>query len=254
MSDHYKEIYLDYRGTPYTVTLEAYEQIKAIIEASRICSYCYEGYTLTNPMVVENVCLSCYLVEQKDHLPTGFRFVGELVRADNIQRSYQTYQFLDAKGYVYLLHTSGKLRDSVDANIAETLRHYGYRLPETYTLKDGKTVELQDAWGRIYGDFTTSPVILVTYKEYYGNHLATAFLLYRDREPVEFSKRKNPVRQWYLDTKAEIEATFVPHIGYIVGTGLDGEDRTSYQLYDHHLYPGIVLRARQAYDQSQSKS
>jgi hypothetical protein len=69
------------------------------------------------------------------------------------------------------------------------------------------------------------------------------------KSSLEFTRRKNPMRQWYNEAKAEIEATYQPHIGYVVSSGQEGEDRTAYQLYDHHLYPGIVARACQAYDQ-----
>lgn len=244
----FKEIYLDYRSHPYTVTVEAYEQIKAIIEGSLICSMCSKSYTQENPMIAVNVCLSCFLQDKRayNQLPDGFRLVSE-VPTDDPHRDYKTYKFVDRKGYVYLLHTTRTLRDNLETDISQTLTHYGYRLPVTYTLKDGRTVELQDAWRRMYGDFTKSPVVLVTYQEYYGNHISTTFLLYRDREPLEFSKRKNPVRQWYLDEKAAIEATWQQGVGYIIGRGLDDEDRTAYQLFDSHLYPGIVRRATNAY-------
>ncbi len=91
--------------------------------------------------------------------------------------------------------------------------------------------------------------MIATYHEYYGDHVDTAFVLYKDREPVEFSKTRNPIRQWYREVKAEIEATYLPHRGYIVSDGTDGADKTAFQLYDYHLYPGIVARACQAYAQ-----
>lgn len=257
MSEPYKEVYLDYRGRAYTITPQAYEQINAIIQASLICQFCYKGYTTKNPQVAENVCLSCYLVQKKDNLPKGFHFVGEVLYKDSLKRSYKTYKFVDARGYVYLIHNNGTVKDSINEDITATLEHHGFRIPKTYTLKDGRTVKLdytEKGWRKIYGDFTTSPVVLVTYKEYYGNKIETAFLLYLDREPLEFSKRKNPMRLWYNEAKAEIEATYKPHQGYIVGTGADEEDKTAFQLYEHHMYPGVVGRARQAYDKEKAST
>jgi Fe-S cluster assembly scaffold protein SufB len=87
---------------------------------------------------------------------------------------YKTYTFLDSKGYVYLTHSTNKHTDTVEQDIRETLQHYGYTLPKKYTLKGGTEVELEsNSWRTVYGDFTSSPVVLVTYKEYYGNHIDT---------------------------------------------------------------------------------
>lgn len=245
----YKEIYLEYRSRPYIVTPQAYEQVKAIIQASLICKFCLRAYSEANPQVAENVCLGCFLLH-RDVPPRDLTFVGEATSEYAIRSGYKTYKFLDSQGYVYLIHSTNPITDPLNRDIAATLRHYGYTPPEKYTLKGGTEVDLETgSWRTMYGDFKTIPVLLVTYKEYYGNHLEAEFMLYRDGTSVEFTKRKNPMRQWYNEAKAEIEATYKPNQGYIVSTGLDGEDRTSYRLYDSHMYPGIVARACLAYEQ-----
>jgi hypothetical protein len=252
--DHYKEIYLESTGHPLAITPQAYEQIVVIAQAHSICTYCFKGYTQENPCVAENVCLGCFL-KRRTNSPTNLIFVGE-VPSEYAQRyGYQVYKFVDPQGYVYITHSHNKLNDKIEQDIRATLLHYGFRVPEHYILKSGTEVDLNTySWRRIYGDFHTSPVVIATYHEYYGDHLTTAFVLYRDRDPLEVSKRKNPTRQWYLESKAAIEATYTPLHGYIVGTGADGEDRTAYQLSDHHFYPGIVARARHTYDQENKKS
>lgn len=249
-SDGYKEIYLDYHDShPKAITPQAYEQIVAIIKAHLICKYCLRGYTQENPQVAENVCLGCFKAHRTTS-PTSLIFVSEVPSEWAEQYGYKVYKFVDPQGYVYITNSHNKLNDTIDQDIRATLLHYGFTVPERYTLKSGKEIDLSPhSWRRIYGDFQTSPVVLAVYHEYYGDQLDTAFLVYRDRDPLEFSKRKNPTRQWYLESKAAIETTYTPHQGYIVGTGADGEDRTAYQLFDSHLYPGIVARACKAYEQ-----
>jgi len=252
--EDYKEVYLEYHGHPQAITPQAYEQIRAIIKAHLICVYCLHGYTQANPCVAENVCLACFL-KRRTNSPTNLIFVGEIPSEYAERYGYKIYQFVDPDGYVYITNSHNKLNDSLERDIRATLVHYGYHVPERYTLKSGTEVDLNTySWRSIYGDFQTSPVIMATYHEYYGDHIATAFVLYRDRDPLEFSKRKNPTRQWYLASKAELVATYTPHEGYIVGTGAEGEDQTAYQLSDSHLYPGIVARARSAYEQENKKS
>ena len=252
--DRYKEVYLDYHDNhPQAITPQAYEQIVAIIKAHLICKHCLNGYTPDNPQVEENVCLACF-TKYRTNSPTNLIFVSEVPSEYAERYGYKAYKFVDPQGYVYITNSHHKLNDSLERDIRATLLHYGYHMPEHYTLKGGKEVDLNSySWRSIYGGFTTSPVVVAVYHEYYGDHIDAVFLLYRDRDPLELSKRKNPTRQWYLESKAAIEATYTPHQGYIVGTGQDGEDRTAYQLYDHHFYLGIVARACSAYEQSKKE-
>jgi len=252
--EDYKEIYLESRGHPHAITLEAYEQIIAIIKAHLICVYCLKGYTKENPQVAENVCLGCFL-KRRTNSPTNLRFVNEVPSEYAERHGYKIYKFMNAQGFVYITNSHRKLNDTIDQDNRATLLHYGYQVPEHYTTnKGGKEVDLNtNSWSAIYGDFQTSPVVLATYHETYGDHLDAVFLLYRDREPVEFTRRKKQHRTWYDEAKAEIEATYRPNQGYIVGSGLDEYDRTVYQLYDHHMYPGIVARASHEYTQTLKK-
>jgi hypothetical protein len=249
--DDYKEIFLESTSHPVAITPEAYEQIVVIAQANRLCAHCLKGYTQANLQVSENVCLACFQKRRAKDNQTQLTFAGTVPSEYAERYGYQVCKFLDQQGYVYLTTSHHRLNDTIERDIRATLVHYGFTVPQRYTLKGGKEVDLNTySWRAIYGGFTTSPVVVATYHEYYGDHVDAAFLLYRDREPLEFSKTRNPVRLWYREAKAAIEATYTPHQGYIVGTGVEGEDRTAYHLYDHHLYPGIVARARSAYEQS----
>jgi hypothetical protein len=248
--DNYKEVYLESTSHPLAITPKAFDQIAAIVKAHLICTFCYKRHMPDNPQVAENVCLGCFK-KHRTNRPTDLIFVEEVPSEYAERYGYKVYKFVDPEGYVYITNSHNKLNDRLERDIQATLLHYGYQIPERYTTKSGKEVELTSfSWQSIYGDFHTSPVVIATYHEYYGDHIETAFLLYKDRDPVEFSKTKNPVRQWYREAKAEIEATYQPHRGYIVSSGENGERETAYQLYDSHVYPGIVARACSAYEQS----
>jgi hypothetical protein len=241
--EDYKVIYLESTGHPLAITPQAYEQIAAIVQVNLICTYCLKGYTQENPQVAENVCLGCFL-KRRTNSPTDLMFVGEVASEYAERYGYKVYKFIDPQGYVYITNSHNKLNDAIERDIRATLEYYGFIAPERYTLKSGKEVDLNGfSWRMIYGDFQTSPVVLATYHENYGDHIDTAFLLYRDGTIVEFTRRKKQHRTWYEEAKAEIEATYKPHQGYIVGTNGDGRPYTSYQLAEHHMYPGIVARA-----------
>src|SRR2546428_2581891 len=246
----YKEVYLERHGRPQAITLEAYVQIQAIIEASLICVYCLKGHTKENPQVAEKVCLGCFL-KRRTNSPTNLSFVSEVPSEYAERYGYKVYTFTDREGFLYLTDSHRKINEPLERSISATLRHYGYAVPEQYTLKSGKMVDLNaHSWRSIYGDFKSSPVVMATYHEYYGDHLDASFLLYKDGTIVEFSRRKKQHRTWYEQAKAEIEATYKPHQGYVVGIDEDGHPYTAYQLADHHMYEGIVARARQEYAQT----
>src|SRR5713101_898380 len=240
----YKEVYLEHRDHhPQAITLEAYEQIIAIIKANLICTYCCKGYTDQRPQIAENVCLACFFTH-RDQPPSDLTFLGEVPSEYADRYGYKIYKFKDRKGFLYTIDSHSKINEPLDQSISATLRHYGYTVPEHYTLKTGKTVDLAaNCWRSIYGDFQTSPVVIATYKEYYGDHIDNVSLLYRDGTNDEYTRRKKQLRTWYEETKAEIEATYKPHQGYIVGTDADGRPHTTYQLGEHHMYEGIVARA-----------
>ncbi len=246
----YKEVYLERHGRPQAITIQAYEQIQAIIQAHLICVYCCIEYTNERPQVAENVCVGCFL-KHRDQPPRDLTFLGEIASAYAERYGYKVYTFRDREGFLYITDSHRKINEPLERSISATLRHYGYPLPEHYTLKTGKAVDLNaHSWRNIYGDFKSSPVVMATYHEYYGDHLNTAFLLYRDGTMIEFSRRKKQHRTWYEQVKAEIEATYRPHQGYVVGTDEDGHPYTSYQLADHHMYEGIVARASHEYTQT----
>ncbi len=211
--------------------------------------YCCNGYTDANPQLAENVCLACSL-KHPDTQPRDLTFLGEIPSEYAERSGYKVYRFKDRKGFIYITDSHRKINEPIKQDISATLRYYGYAVPEQYTLKTGKTVDLSTlSWRSIYGDFQSSPVVMATYREYYGDHIATAFLLYRDGVIDEFTRRKKQHRTWYEQAKQEIEATYKPHQGYIVGTD-DGHPSTAYQLAEHHMYPGIVARAQQGYNQT----
>ncbi len=247
----YAEFYLESRSRPIAIRPDVYQQIVSLARQAMICVYCYQGYTLANPMVVRNVCLGCF-APHRERPPRDLSYEKEVTDEYGKQHGYQSFLFLDSKGYGYVVSNTEDINDNLSPDIAETLRFYGFPVPTTYTLKGGLTVELEggSAWNRIYGNFQTSPVVIATYRQRYGNHLQATYLLYRDGTVVEFSRRIKKLRTWFDEAKAELEATYQPNQGYIVSPGEHGEDRTAYTLEESHMYPGIVARASHEYTQT----
>src|SRR5438876_588571 len=160
--EDYKEIYLESTSHPLAITPQAYEQIVAIAQAHRLCTSCLKGYTQENPCVAENVCLGCFL-KRRTNPPTNLTFVGEVPSEYAERYGYKIYQFVDPQGFVYIFNSHQKLNDTIEQDIRATLLHYGFTVPEQYTLKSGKVVDLNGfSWHTIHGDFHTSPVVLAT--------------------------------------------------------------------------------------------
>ncbi len=231
MGKDVKTVYLDeYHSHPLTISSSAYEQIIALAAANRVCLVCASPYTAKNPMVVRNTCLSCFTQSGVVRREKPLTFTGEAGRdsAGDMQ-----YQFIDADGYVYQVD-SGSECTQLKRDIYQTLLHWGFRLPETVS-RNGKDYELSDhTWFSIYGDFRTKPVIVVKYKEYYGDHLEAVFFVYKDKLAVEVNKRLRAVQQLFKQAREQLEATRDGQGSYHYGDGL-----TTYHLEESHLYPTV---------------
>jgi hypothetical protein len=224
-------VYVDeYHSHPLAISLNAFEQINAIAAANRVCQVCASPCTKENPMVVRNTCLACFmqseLVRRENHLA----FVGE---SGKDSAGDTQYAFIDGGGYVYLTD-SGSETTRLERDIYQTLLHWGFRLPETVS-RNGKDYELSDhTWYSIYGDFRTKPVIVVKYKEYYGEHTEAVFFVYKDKLAVEVNKRLKAVQQVFQQARARLEATRDGQGGYHYGDGY-----ITYHLEESHLYPTV---------------
>lgn len=220
-------VYVDeYHSRPLAISLSAYQQIKTIAEANQVCQQCARSYTEQNPKVVRNTCLACFmqseLVRRENHLA----FVGE---SGKDSAGDTQYTFIDGGGYVFLTD-SGSETTRLERDIYQTLLYWGFKLPETVS-RNGQERKLNDRAWSIYGDFRHLPVIVVKYKEYYGDHTEAVFFVYKDKLAVEVNKRLKAVQQVFQQAKAQIEATRDGQGGYHYGDGY-----TTYHLEESHLY------------------
>jgi hypothetical protein len=92
------EITLDNRRK-YTVDLDMYEAIVAMVINNLVCYHCGGPYTTLHPQVMQNRYLDCYFKDYKN----GLKYVGHLRTS---QDGDQTHYFIDAKGKIYLSSTS----------------------------------------------------------------------------------------------------------------------------------------------------
>src|SRR5207253_1596787 len=106
--------------------------ILALIMQHRVCKNgC--AYTEQNPMVAENLCLSC-LFEKQPYL----HFVGPV--GDPDEDGHQQFKYVDEKGYVYLTHT--KYENEAQQDTYQTLLHWDFPVPSVYQPPRGEEVRL----------------------------------------------------------------------------------------------------------------
>src|SRR5258706_5533517 len=166
-----KHIRLDLSSYDITVSEKTYEQIVKLVDEGRICGRCEKGYTGENPCVALNTCLACFLHRHQEKRLT---FVG-LHAVSNYGTSYQ---FLDPRGYITLSDTHTE-RDRLEQNNAATLRYWGFSLPETVAINtEEKRLYGYSSW-YLHGEFRKRPVLLIEYKEGYGERLNVGFLANR---------------------------------------------------------------------------
>jgi hypothetical protein len=223
-------VYVDeYHAHPLAISLSAFEQINAIAAANRVCQVCASPYAQENPMVVRNTCLACFLRSELVKRENNLAFVG----ASGIDTAGDTqYTFIDSDGYIFL-SDSGSETTKLERDIYQTLLYWGFKLPETVN-RNGIERRLNDRAWSIYGDFRQLPVIVVKYKEYYGEHTEAVFFVYKDKLAVEVNKRLKAVQQVFQQARAQIEATRDGQGRYHYGDGY-----TTYHIEESHLYPAI---------------
>src|SRR5258708_29567751 len=222
-----KHVFLDHKGNEFTVTDEAYTKIEAIVRAHRLCRFCQKPFTADRPMVARNKCLPCYL---RSHSHEGLHYTGQ---HHSGAPDSETYLFLDPQGYVYLSEASAEDSNSAYKSVCDTLLYWGFMVPETVT-RNGTERRLDRSSWSIYGDFQHHPVIVVKYHEYYGDHLETAFFVYKDKLAVEVNKRQKAVQQLFRQARQQLEATRDGSGAYHIGN-----DWTTYHIEEGHLYPII---------------
>ncbi len=219
-----KFIYLDSKYHEISISEVGYAQIEFIVMANRVCKRCSRFYEETNMMVAENECLSCFLTQESTKY---LSFVGKLSDSPS---GYSTYQFLDPKGYIHLSHT---FSNRCEQSNVDTIKYWGFPVPVALTRGNMDKILDPSNW-HIYGNFRQNKAIVIKYREYYGDHLVVAFLVYKDGRIVELNKRKGDIQKLFKRAREKLEATKDAHGAYHLGNGW-----TTYHIEDGHLYPVI---------------
>lgn len=231
-----KTVYLDYTSHPITVSIEGYDMIVVITQQHAVCNRCGNSYSEENPKVAENCCLSCFLGSNRSKTLT---FLGLMEESETYH--YKTYTFLDSRGYVYTSYDNSA--NDLRLSNSETLRHYGFTVPQYYLL-DGKQKRLDPSDWRIHGNLTENSVIVIEYKESYGDQLHVCFLTSRDGGCMEMNKRRKEIRTLFKQARDIAEASKDQQGYYHIG------DYTTYQLFDSHLYDIISDLASHEHDEA----
>jgi hypothetical protein len=91
-------------------------------------------------------------------------------------------------------------------------------------------------WATIF-IFRQLSVIVLKYKENYGDHIEAVFFVYKDKLAVEVNKRLKAVSQVFKQARLLLEATRDKQGRYLYDVD---NDYHTYHLEESHLYPTIA--------------
>ena len=191
-----KYIYLDSKYNEFTIDDDTYEQIAALVRASKQCTHDYHnvhGYSLDNPCVGKGICLQ-HLLERQGNL--------EILDSPETNSDGQHfYRFIDKQGVVYT--STEDVSTEASRNTSETLAYYGFT-PPLKVVSRGKSVDFYSHYASLYGDLRTASVIVLTYNQY-SDKVKGLFLLYKNGSPKELSRKSDLYRN--ADTLVEASKT-----------------------------------------------
>jgi hypothetical protein len=151
------------------------------------------------------------------------------------------YLFLSKNnGHTYTSKAGPGVNAEASEDRALTLQYWHFPRPSIGTW-NGKTVELSEYGWHIYGDVRDCDVIIIEK----GNFL---FLVKRNGQSIQLSRRKEMHRRLLSEARAELEATKQPNGKYL----FDGKEHP--WVSDAHVYERIVRQINQARQSTQATS
>jgi len=228
-------VYLHDTLNPITISDSAFALIKELTLQNKVCRWCEKPYKDDRPEVAANSCLYCF-VERYEKKPLAFL---ESEKID--QEESRQFKFIDPEGYLVL--TTAKSYGEPGPSIFETIKGWGFPLPETVTIGD-TTIPLGNQGWAVYGDFRSNSVIVTlctTEKSTFP------FLSYRKGACVYLDKRRGETKKLYLAARHHLR------------TSKDSEGRYRYKQYESDflsssvLYPLIADLASAQYDKPQQE-
>jgi hypothetical protein len=168
----------------------------------RICDHCYQNFTVQNPNVAGNRCLTCFLAGAGER--HGLTYQGLYTKTEEQPKSHRwmweeqlrtKHWFLDSEGYVHVT-AAGPGYESRDSSrdIAANLEHWGFPLP-VKADHNGKTADLYPGnFTSFYGDLRSDAVLVLHYWGRYQNQ-EFYFLSQRGGMTLQINRRKPSHRQ-----------------------------------------------------------
>src|SRR6266581_7159025 len=175
-------VYLNSTYNEFSVDETTYEQIVALVQANKQCTFDYHEihpYTQENPCVGRSICLTHLLKKHPNLVYSG----QSRVEKDNSR----TYTFLDTQGYVYT--STEDSTQEMKRNLTATLAYYGFTPPEKVTAR-GKSTDFSPYYATLYGDLHTASVIVLSY-HHYSEKVTGVFLLYKNGSTKELNKKSD---------------------------------------------------------------
>ncbi len=175
-------VYLNSTYNEYYVDETTYEQIVALVQANKHCTFDYHEihpYTQENPCVGRSICLTHLLKKHPNLVYSG----QSRVEKDNSR----TYTFLDTQGYVYT--STEDSTQEMQRNLTATLAYYGFTPPEKVTSR-GKSTDFYPSYANLYGDLKTASVIVLSY-HHYSEKVKGVFLLYKNSSCKELRTKSD---------------------------------------------------------------
>ena len=222
-------VYLNSTYNEFYVNETTYEQIVALVQANKHCTFDYHEihpYTEDNPCVGRSICLTHWL---KKH--PNLVYAGEFrVEKDNSH----TYTFLDKQGYVYTATEDST--QEMQRDVLATLAYYGFTPPDKVESR-GKLVDFYSYYASLYGDLHSASVIVLSYQQQ-SEKVKGLFLLYKNGPAKMLLKRSD----LYSKAVELVEASKDEHGEYHIN------GHSHYRFYEADVYDVVSQLESAMYD------
>ena len=212
---------------------QSVDSVLAFIRQHQICQKCRSSVNETGHDLVGRYCLQCVLEAHPELSYLGYDHTD----TDN----RPVYRFRSDNGSIFT-STQG-LTEAPSEDVALALRETGFTLPETFKpFKATQEEKLFDHYWKYYGNITNSVLVLEYHDKYSHGGVYAVFLVYKDGETVEFSKRTTLYKNLMDKATKAAERTKRHGEYHINGTN------NIVRLTDETLYPIVSALESAVYD------
>ncbi len=200
-------ITINYRE--YTITEALYAQIESMVMSQKICRKCNQPYTNENPEAGKNICLQD-IVKQEPYFIYVQQEVRQLDQPENERKTYYLFKCTSERYKDYIAVSNKYTERSLEVNLDETLRYYGFAFPESVTIGEKEQRFYQEF--NIVGNPTTSNLVIISNSVTYYDWNAKAtsinkrfqYIAIKGKGYKLLNKRLGIVRDAYKKVYAEM--------------------------------------------------